>query len=127
MKTMRFSHHVAALLICGILAGMLTSCGIICGSQKQDIYIDGPKGARVFINEKYVGDAPCTLVIKRKSRYSLLVDAPGRANYEAKLEPKEDANNPMLLVDKILFYFPYAFDRLFGTAYTHAVIESEKS
>ena len=116
---------VMPLLCCTMAAGF-SSCASIFQGRSHDVYIDGPPGARVFINEKFVGEAPCNVNLVKKRTYDLLIDAPNQANYEAILVPKVDISNVLVILDLVPI-IPFFVDRIIGGAYKHKMVDSEKA
>lgn len=119
-------HRMALPLLCCVMAAMFSSCASIFDGVNHDVYIDGPAGARVFINEQFVGVAPCSIRLRKKRTYDLLIDAPDKANYEAVLVPKVKWG-VVTILECIPAGIPFFIDRIIGGAYTHKMVDSEKA
>ena len=112
---------ISALLLTG-------GCGTLIDGTRQEVRISSvPAGASVFINNQSFGDTPTVVRLKRSSAYTLILEMPGYAPYEIKLDHKIPArfwwrNIPLLgwgidYVSGSLYELsPKDINKQFGTA-----------
>lgn len=68
---------------------LATGCSTLIKGTTQEVAINShPSGASVFVNNQSFGQTPTFVKLRRNSNYTILLEMPGFAPYEIKLDRK---------------------------------------
>lgn len=102
------------------LAGYFSSCAtIIKGTQQRMNFKSNPEGARVYLNDEFLGMTPLRANIKRKTKDPMLrLEMDGYQKYEMKLNRKMNGWVIGNIIFGSLFFIGVIIDVVDGAIYT---------